>query len=153
MSWGKAGFSREFREGAGAFVEHRLRWSGHEPAPLANQTISRELPDMPEEAPKGWRHERRHESRKPPVHVRFTADTGEVWTVWDTTFTRFKNHRHAHCDLSAKARVFVNAAGVKRSYTFKRNESRVLDAAELERQLREASFIGAMPEVSRRMPR
>jgi hypothetical protein len=120
---------------------------------LANRTRSRELLSMPEEAPKGWRHERRHESKKPPVHVRFTADTGEVWTVWDTTFSKFKNHRHAHCDLSAKARVFVNAAGVKRSYDFKRNESRVLDAAELERQLREASFVGAMPELRKRTPR
>jgi len=108
---------------------------------------------MPEEAPKGWRHERRNESRKPPVQVRFTADTGEVWTVWDTTFTKFKNHRHAHCDLSARARVFVNAAGVKRSYTFKRTDSRALDAAELERQLREASFVGAMPDVRSRRPR
>ena len=85
--------------------------------------------------------------------VRFTADSGEVWTVWDTTFSKFKHHRHAHGDEAARARVFVNAAGVKRSYTFKRNEARVLDAEELERQLREASFVGEMPDLSQRTPR
>ena len=37
---------------------------------------------------------------------------------------------------TARARVFLNAAGVKRSYTFKRSESRVLDAELLDRQLR-----------------
>jgi hypothetical protein len=108
---------------------------------------------MPEEAPKGWRHEARRESKKPPVLVRFTADSGEVWTVWDTTFSKFKNRRHAHCDEAARARVFFNAAGVKRSYTFKRNESRVLDSQELERQLHEASYVGDMPDLSRRTPR
>lgn len=85
--------------------------------------------------------------------VRFTAESGEVWTVWDTTFSKFKNHRHAHCEEAARTRVFVNAAGVKRSYTFKRAESRVLDSALLERQLHEASFVGKMPDLSDRMPR
>jgi hypothetical protein len=87
------------------------------------------------------------------VLVRFTADGGEVWTIWDTTFSKFKNHRHAHCDEAARTRVFVNAAGVKRSYTFKKNEARVLDAALLERQLRESSFVGEMPDLSKRTPR
>ena len=108
---------------------------------------------MPEEAPKGWRHERRRESTKPPVLVRFTADSGEVWTVWDTTFSKFKNHRHAHCDVAARTRVFVNAAGVKRSYTFKRNDSRTLAPEELERQLHEAGFVGDMPDLRHRTPR
>ena len=85
--------------------------------------------------------------------VRFTADDGIVWTVWDTTFSKFKHRRHAHCDEAARARVFVNVAGVKRSYTFKRNEPRVLDAQQLERQLREASFVGEMPDLSKRTPR
>lgn len=108
---------------------------------------------MPEEAPKSWRHERPRESKKPPVLVRFTADSGEVWTVWDTSFNKFKHHRHSHCDETARARVFVNAAGVKRSYTFKKNESRVLDPQELERQLKEASFVGEMPDLSKQTPR
>ena len=108
---------------------------------------------MAEQAPKGWRHERRRETEKPPVLVRFTAESGELWTVWDTTFSKFKNHRHAHCDKAARARVFVNAAGVKRSYTFKRNETRSLDACELERQLHEASYVGNMPDLSKRTPR
>lgn len=85
--------------------------------------------------------------------VRFTADSGEVWTVWDTTFSKFKHHRHAHCDEAARARVFVNAAGVKRSYTFKRSESRALAVEQLERQLREASFVAEMPDLRGRTPR
>ena len=85
--------------------------------------------------------------------VRFTADSGEVWTVWDTTFSKLKHYRHAHCDGAARERVFVNAAGVKRSYTFKRNESRILDPVQLEQQLREASFVGEMPDLSKRGPR
>src|SRR5690349_21894219 len=108
---------------------------------------------MAEQAPKGWRHERRRETEKPPVLVRFTAESGELWTVWDTTFSKFKNHRHAHCDEAARARVFVNAAGVKRSYTFKKHESRVLDAAQLEQQLREANVVGKMPDLRSRGPR
>ena len=95
----------------------------------------------------------RPRKKSPPVMVRFTADSGEVWTVWDTTFSKFKNHRHAHCDEAARARVFVNAAGVKRSYTFKKNESRLLDPAQLEQQLRQASFVGAMQDTSKRLPR
>lgn len=111
---------------------------------------------MPEQRPKGFRHWGSPAKPKqvgPPVQVRFTATSGEVWTVWDTTFSKFKHHRHAHCDEAARARVFVNAAGVKRSYTFKRNESRALDAQQLERQLYEASVIGRMPDFSERRPR
>ena len=111
---------------------------------------------MPEDSPKSpWRQWSRRETprNRPVVLVRFTADSGEVWTVWDTTFSKFKHHRHAHCDHAARERVFVNAAGVKRSYTFKRNESRALDAQELERQLREASHVGSMPDLSKRLPR
>lgn len=74
--------------------------------------------------------------------VRFTADSGEVWTVRDTTFSKFKHHRRAHCDPAAKERVFVNAAGVKRSYTFTSLESPVPDAQQLERLLHEASVVG-----------
>ena len=85
--------------------------------------------------------------------VRFTADSGEVWTVWDATFTKFKHRRIPHCDPDAKERVFVNAAGVKRSYMFKRSESRVLDARELERQLGEASYVGILPDLSKQTPR
>jgi hypothetical protein len=61
--------------------------------------------------------------------------------------------RHAHCDEAAGALVFVNGAGVKRSYTFKKQEPRVLDAELLARQLREASFVGEMPDLSKRTPR
>ena len=111
---------------------------------------------MPEDSPKSpWRQWSRRETprKQPPVLVRFTADSGEVWTVWDTTFSKFKHHRQPHCDESARARVFVNVAGVKRSYTFKRNESRVLDAEQLERQLREASLVGEATTQRERLPR
>jgi hypothetical protein len=108
---------------------------------------------MPEQAPKGWRHWPDPKKRKPPVHVRFTSDSGEVWTVWDTTFSKFKNHRHAHCDDAARARVFVNAAGVKRFYSFKKQEPRLLDAELLERQLRDAEYVGEMPDLRKRTPR
>ena len=111
---------------------------------------------MAEERPKGFRHwgqPAKPRKQAPPVCVRFTAETGEVWTVWDTTFSKFKHHRHAHCDEAARARVFVNAAGVKRSYTFKRNESRVLDAQLLQRQLRESSVTGEFPDLRSRLPR
>jgi hypothetical protein len=109
---------------------------------------------MPEDTPKipFWQRSRPAKGRSPLVQVRFTADSGEVWTVWDTTFSNFKHHRRAHCDSSARARVFVNAAGVKRSYTFKRGESRVLDAEALERQLREAAIVGKMRDQSDRTP-
>jgi len=111
---------------------------------------------MPEQVPKGFRHwntPAKPRKPAPPVLVRFTADSGEVWTVWDTTFSKFKNHRHAHCDEAARSRVFVNAAGVKRSYTFKKHESRTLDAERLAQQLRESSFVGKMPDLSNRTPR
>lgn len=100
---------------------------------------------MPEQVPKGWRHWNRPAKPKksaPPVLVRFTADSGEVWTVWDTTLSKFKHRRQPHCDPSARARVFVNAAGVRRAYAFRRNESRALEPQALERQLREAELVG-----------
>lgn len=111
---------------------------------------------MPEQAPKGWRHwSRPAKPTKPatPVLVRFTAESGEVWTVWDTSFRKFKHHRRPHCDPDATVRVFVNAAGVKRAYTFKRGESRVLDAREVGRQLQESGHVGEMPDLRGRTPR
>jgi hypothetical protein len=70
-----------------------------------------------------------------------------VWTVWDTKFSKFRRRRRAHCDPDANERVFVNAAGVKRTYTFKRGESRVLTAESLERQLRAADCLGTIPDT------
>ena len=110
---------------------------------------------MPEDGPKTpWRQWSPRETPKtqPVVLVPFIADSGEVWTEWDTTFSKFSNHRHAHCDEVAIARVFGNAA-VKRSYAFKRDESRVLEPPLLERQLREASFVGEVPDFSKLTPR
>ena len=111
---------------------------------------------MGEEKPKGYRHWGRgnaERAKAPPVHVRFTAESGEVWTVWDATFSKFKHHRRAHGDPDARERVFVNAAGVKRSYTFKRHESRVLAPDQLQRQLREAAQVGVIPDLRSRTPR
>ena len=111
---------------------------------------------MAEEKPKGFRHwgsPAKPKKASPPVLVRFTAESGEVWTVWDVSFSKFKHARQVHCEPSARARVFVNAAGVRRSYTFKRNESRVLAPRELERQLGEAGVLGGYPDLSKRTPR
>lgn len=99
---------------------------------------------MAEQSPKGWRHwhsPAKPKKAAPPVVVRFTADSGEVWSVWDVTISKLKFVRQVHCEPSAKARVFVNGAGVKRSYTFKRNDSRELAPRELERQLKEAHVL------------
>lgn len=111
---------------------------------------------MAEEKPKGFRHwgtPAKPKKAAPPVLVRFTAESGEVWTVWDVTFSKFKHARQAHCDSTARMRVFVNAAGVRRSYTFKRNEPRVLAPRELQRQLRESEFIGELVDMSAQKPR
>jgi hypothetical protein len=91
-----------------------------------------------------WHHwERRRSSKSaPPVLVRFTAADEIVWTVWDTGFSKSRHHRLPHCDPDAKMRVFVNGAGVKRSYTFKRNEPRMLDPQTLERQLQGSEYLG-----------
>src|SRR5690242_11118227 len=87
------------------------------------------------------------------VQDRFISSSGIVWTVWDTTFSNYRHRRRAHADPTAKQRVFVDAAGVKRSYTFKPKESRVLEPQALERQLGEASYVTAMPDNSGRTPR
>jgi hypothetical protein len=128
----------------------------HRTAPLASSFRLRQLEGMPEERPKGWRHwgnPAKPKKAPPPVLVRFTAESGEVWTVWDVSFSKFKHARQAHCEPSARSRVFVNAAGVRRTYTFKRNESRVLAPRELQRQLREAGILGGLPDMSQQRPR
>jgi hypothetical protein len=97
-----------------------------------------------------YRSEKKNQYR---VRVRFIDDDGTAWTVWDTTFSEFDHHIRPHTDSSATARVFVNAAGVKRSYTLHQGESRVLEPQALEQQLRKASFFGETPDLSKRTPR
>lgn len=80
---------------------------------------------------------------KPRILVRFVDEHGIPWTIWDASFSKHKHHRKAHGDEAASSRIFVNAAGVRRSYTFKRGERRELDEAALDRQLREAEYLGA----------
>lgn len=97
-----------------------------------------------------YRSEKKNQYR---VRVRFTDDDGTAWTLWDTTFGEFEHDIRPHTDPSATARVFVNAAGVKRSYTFHKGESRVLEPQALERQLREASFVGETRDKGKITPR
>jgi hypothetical protein len=99
---------------------------------------------MTEHSPKGWRHwhsPAKAKKTSPPVVVRFTAASGEVWSIWDVTMSKFKHVRQTHCEPLATARVFVNGAGVKRSYRFKSREPRTLAPHDLERQLAEAQLI------------
>lgn len=78
--------------------------------------------------------------RKARVLVRFTDEHDIVWTVWDASFSEHKNHRKAHGDQAASTRVFVNSAGVRRIYRFKKGETRVLAESELDRQLSSAEY-------------
>ncbi len=65
--------------------------------------------------------------------TRFVDDAGVPWTIWDCTYSQFRHHRLPHESPAATLRVFVNAAGVKRSYTFKRGDVRTITVAELAR--------------------
>lgn len=89
------------------------------------------------------------------VLVRFTDEHDLVWTVHDTSFSHHKHHRKAHGEEAATARVFVNAAGVRRSYTFKKGESRVLDPTLPDQQLRSAAYLptGEPFDASKHGPR
>jgi hypothetical protein len=80
------------------------------------------------------------------VLVRFTAADASDWTVWDVTWSKGKHHRRPHGDPTATHRVFVNADGVKRAYTFKPSDSRVLEEQALGRQLNAAAFLPTSEE-------
>jgi hypothetical protein len=56
--------------------------------------------------------------------VRYTALDGVEWTIHDVIFARGAYHRRAHGAPDATRRIFVNAEGVKRSYTLGVNEPR-----------------------------
>jgi hypothetical protein len=83
--------------------------------------------------------------KKPPVRVRFIAADGTTWTVWDATWSKGKFHPRPHGDPTATKRIFVNKERVRRPYTFKPGESRVLEEQALERQLGAAGYLPSGP--------
>lgn len=89
-----------------------------------------------------------------PIEVYFTAADGTKYHVYETTFTGGKHHRRAIGDSTATLRVFVlkDRAQMRRSYTCK-SPARVLDEPPLERQLREATYIGKPADARERRPR
>ena len=103
---------------------------------------------MPDET-KPERSEKKNPYR---VRFRFRDDDGTVWTVWDATYSNVRYHLRAHSDPTATVRIFVNEKGEKRSYTFHKGESRVLEVQALERQSREASVVAENPDTNSRTP-
>lgn len=90
-----------------------------------------------------------------PIEVYFRAQDGTGYRIYDTTFTGGTHHQRALGDPTATARVFVpkDVSQMRRSYTFKARDTRVLDDQALERQLREASYVGNPEDTSTRRPR
>lgn len=60
-----------------------------------------------------------------------TDDTGQRWRVHDAHFTGGKPRRVALGAAKANTRYFVSASGERRAYSFRREDSRALDAATL----------------------
>jgi hypothetical protein len=80
-----------------------------------------------------------------------TCAAGTKYRVYDTTFAGDRHELRTIDDPAATARIFVPNGGMKRSYTFKRSNSRVLEQA-LERQVREASYLTTEPFDARTLP-
>ena len=77
------------------------------------------------------------------IQVYFIDADGERFRVYDTTFSGGKFHQRPIGDPTATARVFVprSRSLPRRTYTFKRSDSRVLEDQALERQLRESAYV------------
>lgn len=87
------------------------------------------------------------------VAVYFTSAAGTRYRVHDTTFSGGKHQLRPIGDPAATSRVFVPNGGMKRSYTFKKGDTRILAEQTLEQQLREASYLPAeAPDNSKLMP-
>ena len=76
-----------------------------------------------------------------PIAVYFTCAAGTRYRVYDTTFAGGKHDQRPIGDPAATSRIFVPNGGMKRSYPFKRGDSRILTEQTLEQQLREASYL------------
>ena len=80
-----------------------------------------------------------------PIAVYFTCAAGTRYRVYDCTFAGGKHEQRPIGDPAATARIFVPNGGMKRSYTFKRGDSRAVAEQTLEQQLREASYLPSGP--------
>ena len=78
------------------------------------------------------------------IEVYFTSADGTKYRVYDATFIGGKHHVRPIADPTATVRVFVprDRTQLRRTYTFKHGDSRVLGDETLERQLRESSYVG-----------
>src|SRR5207249_4049353 len=81
--------------------------------------------------------------RDPMIEVYFTAADGTKYRLYDTTFSGGKHHQRPIGDPTATARIFVpkDRTEMRRSYTFKPRDSRILEEQTLERQLRESGYV------------
>ena len=79
------------------------------------------------------------------IAVYFTCAAGTKYRVYDTSFAGGKHEQRQIGDPAATARIFVPNGGMKRSYTFKRGDSRILAEQTLEQQLRESAYLPSEP--------
>lgn len=75
------------------------------------------------------------------IQVYFVAGDGVRYRLYDTTFSGHKHQVRPIGDPAATARIFVPSVGMKRSYTFKKGDSRILAEQTLEQQLRESAYL------------
>lgn len=74
------------------------------------------------------------------VAVYFTSESGLRYRVYDVTYLK-RHVQRPIGDPKATSRLFVPAAGAKRSYKFRPGDSRVLNDELLEQQLRAADYL------------
>lgn len=80
-----------------------------------------------------------------PIAVYFTCAAGTRYRLYDTTFSGGKHQVRPSGDPAATSRIFVPNGGMKRAYTFKKGDSRILAEQTLEQQLRESSYLANEP--------
>lgn len=80
-----------------------------------------------------------------PIAVYFTSAAGTRYPVYDTIFSKGKHEQRPIGDPAATARVFVPNGGMRRSYTFRKGDIRILAEQTLEQQLRESAYLPSEP--------
>lgn len=80
-----------------------------------------------------------------PIAIYFTCAAGTRYRNYDTTFAAGKHEQRPIGDPAATARIFVPNGGMKRSYTFKRGDPRILAEQTLELQLRASVYLPSGP--------
>lgn len=74
---------------------------------------------------------------------------GERWRVHDVKFENRRYHRTKLPSSFATHRIFVSAAGVRRSHQFTRGEDRQVSVTALEAQLRRAKYLAKDPPLAK----